>query len=504
MADHVGFLNVLIAAIPLLSETHSATLFTETLLYVGDDPFKNFNRQLCADLSTISVLLNLLPTSYPSNFSSRSNATEIIVHKGLNKGTLQYYERLTWRRPTTGDPLASSLNVSTLRPVEFEPSDLAKILLGIYFSMFSSDDAAPVLAGAKSVTELSLTHYVRETFVALVATIKRVVTVDLKATVEVFLTLLENTRSSFTFGDSHYRHELCAQFHLAGIHTPSTIAMDIPKQGRFKGWHRVPPTVSVTLVVPRASIQVLLDTDKDELANPILQATLQGRSAYLSFSSIKVGFGKVVNSGTVSEPRITFDADPSGFSGSSPLVVSFSLPSWTLNMEDPERMKVALSLRSLPQTVRLMYKFGMFLRVFTARLMDTSSVFVVPEEPHGVCHRLCNMATPAGDSDGWKIFAGMDVEGKRISTFTARDHIFDGPPRTALLSDASIPPSQISPCIMEVSVGSKRRRLIYPSPVDGTRSRIAQESRHIEVGSVPSPLLIEYFTQIISGHCSPC
>jgi hypothetical protein len=485
LPDHVGFLNVLIAAVPLLSEKHSATLFTETLLYVGDDPTKSFNQQLYADLSTIGILFDLLPTCYPSNFSSRSNAAEIIVHKALNSGILQYQERLVWRRPTTGDSFASALNPPTR--VTFEPLGLAKLLLKIYFRMFNSDDLMSGLTDPKSITELSVVYYIRETFLALVATVKRKVIVDWETTLRMFIVLLEATKSSSSpLGKRfHYHQELCAQLHLAGMFTVSAMTKDVAKQGRFQGWRQVPPTVSVTLVVPRRSIQVLLDMDRDEISTPMMQASLQGRSLDSgSTFSMKVGFGKVKNSGTDSDPRITFDADPAGFAGSSPLVVSFSLPSWTLHIEAPENLTVALSLRLSPQTARLMPKLGTFLHVFTARLMDTSAVFVVPEEPHGLCYRLYNTPTPAGAPGGCGVSAVMDTEGERISTLIARADILDGPARANLSSGSPVTSRQVSPCTIEVSIGPEKRWLVYPSPVVGTSSklRIARKSCYVEVG----------------------
>ena len=496
LADHVGLLNVLIATAPLLSETHSATLFTETLLYVGNDPTKSFNQKLCVDLPTIGILLNLLPTSYPSNFSSRSNVTEIILHKCLATQVSQYYERLAWRRPTTSDALASMPGAPTIRQVAFEPPSLAKILLRIYFRMFSSDDAMSGLVASKSMAELSIVHYIRETFVALVATIKGIVVVDWETTLGMFFDLLENTKSSFMLMASHYHQELCAQFYLAGIYTVGSMTVDVTKQGRFRGWRQVPPTVSVTFVVPRKSIQVLLDVDQTKLSTPIMQAAVKNGSAHSSFSSIKVGFGKVRNSGTGSDPRIIFDADPAGWAGSSPLVVSFSLPSWMLHLGDPERVIIALSLRVSPQTVHLVPKLGMDLRVFTTRLMDTSVVFVAPEEPHGVSHRLCNMPTPARDSDD-RISAVIGAEGDRVSMLTARAEILDGPTRTILSSGAPVTSRQVSPCIIEISIGPKKRQLIYPSPVIGNSSKlsIARKSCYVEV-SDDSPFPLNWMSHV--------
>lgn len=504
LADHAGLLNVLIATTPLLSRTHSATLFTETLLYAGDDPTKCFNRQLCADLATISILFDLLPVGYPSNFSSRSNATEIMLHKVLGSAVSQYHERLIWRRPITSDALVSTPNPPSFRQVAFEPPSLAKLLLGIYFRMFSSDDAISGLTGSKSVTELSIVPYVRETFVALVATIKRVAVVDWEATFDIFFMLLENTKSTFMMMGLHYHQDLCTQLHLAGIYTVSAMMRDIAKKGRFRGWRHVPPAVSVTLVVPREKLQVLLDMNQAELATPMMQASLQTLSAHSSFSSIKVGFGKVKNSGTNSDPRITFDADPTGWAGSSPLAVSFSLPSWTLDQED---VVIALSLRTSPWTLQLIPKLGLYLNVFTARLTDTSAVFVTPEEPHGLCYRLYNTSVPAEDSDGCRISAVVDIEGERVSALTARADILDGPTRTILSGGASVTSRQVSPCTIEISIGPEKRRLVYPSPVIGTlpKLRIARKSCYIEVGHdfFSSPCLVSHARCTRSLFLSP-
>ena len=484
LVDFIGLLNVLIATPPLLSQTYSATLFTETLLCLGDDPTKGFNRQLCIDLPTITLFFDLLPVNYPSNFSSRSNATEIMLHKAFSSSATQYHERLAWRRPATCDAFASTLNVPTLRRVAFEPLSIAKLLLRIYLRMFSSDDRSSLLDDSKSITELLIEYYIRETFVALVATIKRIVIVDWKTTLDMFIALLEKTKSTFMVMGMHYHQELCAQLHLAGIYTVYAMTKEVTKQGRFEGWSQVPPTVFVTLVVPRERIQVLLDMDRAKLSAPIMQASLQGRGAHSSFSSIKVGFGTVRNCGTDSNPRITFDADPSGWAGSSPLVVSFSLPSWTLHVEAPGNMIVALSLRSSPQNTRLIPKFGMSLHIYTARLMDTSAVFVVPEEPHGMCHQLRNLSTPAGGSDGCEISAIMDTEGEQVSRLTARADILDGPARIALSSGAPVTSRQVSPCTIEISIGPEKRRLVYPLPVVAVLSklRIARKSCYIEVG----------------------
>lgn len=183
----------------------------------------------------------------------------------------------------------------------------------------------------------------------------------------------ETADSTFMSMGVHHQLDLCARLHLAGIYTEFAMTRDVVKQGRFRGWRQVPPTVSVTLVVPREKNQVLLDMDQTDLQTPMMQASILGREAHSYFASIKMGFGAIKNNGTDSDPRITFDADPTGWTGTSPLVMSFSVPSLALvHLEDPEDMTVAFSFRSSCQTIDLVPILGIFLHIFTAPLMDTS------------------------------------------------------------------------------------------------------------------------------------
>ena len=105
--DHIGLLNVLIAVLPLLSPSQSATLFTEALLYTGGDATKNLTMKFCAHISTLSLLLDFAPINYLSNFNTRSNAEEIMSMK-FDWGSGQYHERIAWRRPTSGDSIITS------------------------------------------------------------------------------------------------------------------------------------------------------------------------------------------------------------------------------------------------------------------------------------------------------------------------------------------------------------------------------------------------------------
>ena len=478
--DHIGLLNVLIAALPLLSPNPSATLFTEALLYTGEDATKSLTVQFCADVSTISLLLDLAPINYLSNFNTRSNIDEILTVK-FSSGFKQYHERITWKRPTTGDSVITSRPHHPVRiPISFEPHNLGKLLFDIYLQMFASDDTMSHISNPlRAVREI--VHYIRETFTTFLAIVKRRVNVDWDSTMSSFFDRLD-TDMTLMMGVSNYQ-DLCTQLHLAGVHTVEHMQTPVTKEGRFRGWARVPPTVSIILVVPRNKLRVLSDMDPEEVGTPVLHGNLLGQKTHNIFASLKVGFGKVTPSGTDVRPGVVFEPDPSSWAGTSPLVVSFSAPSWTLHVEHPDVMNITLGLRSTPKTSTMfLRKLGPFLTIFTAPLMDRSQVFVVPDEPRGLDESLDRIfATDGCQQDD--VSVTTDPQSRHATTLTARANITDVPTKEILSGGAEVSCRQTSPYIMEVRIGQSKKALVYPLPVIGSRSklRIARKSFYVEV-----------------------
>ena len=347
--DHIGLLNVLFAALPLLSPAPSATLFTEALLYTGEDPTKSLAIQFCADVSTMGLLLDLAPINYLSNFNTRSNAEEIMATK-VQMGFKQYHERITWKRPSTGDSIIASQPDRPIRiPISFEPQNLANILFDIYLKMFVSDDTTYILSGTlQSLEDSEKVHYTRETFAVFLAIVKRRVTVDWDPTMAFFFDRLDTDRT-LTMGMSNYQ-DLSTHLHLAGVYDAESMRGPPTKEGRFLGWTQVSPTVSVILVVPRNRLRVLSDADPDQIGIPIFHGNLCGRTTHNIFASLRVGFGEVTSSGTNGRPGVVFEPDPSSWAGTSPIIVSFSVPSSVLHVDSPDATFVILSLRWTPRS----------------------------------------------------------------------------------------------------------------------------------------------------------
>ena len=474
--DHVGLLNVLVAALPLLSSNPSATLFTEALLFTGEDATKSLTIQFCADVSTMSLLLDLAPINYFSNFNTRSNAEEIIAIK-VSEGFKQYHERIVWKRPTTGDStIASQPHLPFHIPISFEPKNLANLLFDIYLKMFTSDRLSNPLA---SLNELI--HYVRETFAVFLAIVKRRVTVNWNSTMAAFFGRLDTDRTLF-MGASNCQ-DLCTHLHLAGVYDTEFTRATCAKIGRFQGWDRIPLTVSVILVVPCDKLRIFSEADPNQVGTPILHGNILGQATHNIFASLRVGFGKVSPSGTVACPGVVFEPDPSSWAGTSPLIVSFSVPSRALHIESPDIMSVTLGLRSTPATATMfMAKLGMFLTIFSAPLMDHSRVFVVPDEPRCLGQSL-DRVFATGNHQENTVSVTTDVQGRRASTLTVRENVTDVLTRDVLSGSAQVSCHQVSPCVMEVRIGQTKRSLVYPLPVIGSRSkvRIARKSFYVEV-----------------------
>ena len=479
LMDHTGLLNVIVAALPLLSLDPSATLFTEALLPSGKDATKSFTTQLCAEVATISLLLDLSPINYFSNFNNRSNAEEILSARARISDFVQYHERITWKRPMTGDRITSQPHPVHIR-ISFEPQNLGNLLFDIYLKMFASDDTMSLLANPLRDSET--VHYIRETFAVFLAIVKRRVNVDWDAAMASFFDKLDNDRS-LMMGMSNYQ-DLCTHLYLTGVYaTEFTRSAPPTPEGRFRKWAHVPPTVSVILVVPRDKLRVLSDMDPDRAGTPVLHGNLHGPTTHNIFASLKVGYGRIKPSGTDVHPEVIFEPDPSSRFGTSPLIVSFSVPSNALHIEPPDFMRVTLSLRSTPKTAMLfLSKLGMFLAIFSAPLMDRSQVFVVPEEPQGFDSSLDKIFATDNRQEN-KVSATTDPQCHRVTTLTIRVDITDTLIKNDLSSGAEVSSRQTSPHVMEVRIGQTGRSLIFPLPVIGSRSRlrIARKSFYVEV-----------------------
>ena len=221
LLDHLGLHNLLPVTISLLRNSPSSTLYTEALLTPGESTTKGILTHMCGDPSTISLLLGVIPSSYVSHFTPRSNMSDTLVHAVVDGPKPQYHERLAWKlvdRAHTGP--------SWKKSIQFLPEQLTKILFGIYLQIFSdenlSDRMAMVhLSREEKLQKIHSSSYIRHTcrsFALLLAHIRNRVQCDWDQVIYVLEALILQDQTLIT-GTNFYQ-ELVCQLHLAGFTLP--------------------------------------------------------------------------------------------------------------------------------------------------------------------------------------------------------------------------------------------------------------------------------------------
>ncbi|EGO03805.1 hypothetical protein SERLA73DRAFT_158294 [Serpula lacrymans var. lacrymans S7.3] len=497
--DHVGLLNVLVASIPLLSPSPSSVLYAESLLFHRLDGTKEFAEHLYADLTAVGLLLGLCPVDYLSGFTTRSNTHEMIVYQQLTKekqNVPQYHQVTTWKAPVSGDTIASPY-ITNIQPPVFDSRQLGTLLYDIYHELFEQEDAMHFWRLNQgnllnAVRSSNIVHYIRESFVLLLRLVRDRLAVSEETWMEIMDRFfdLEDADQTLRMDTLNYQ-DLCGLLYRHGVFTFPIYRMKLAKLGRLSHWETVTPIARIVLVIPRENLAVL-EHSTEEIGTPPLQADVTGSWCQNTFTAIHVAFGRAISMGTKANPRVVFEEDTKGWSGTSSLVVSFTMPTRLLtDIEPPENLNVCLTIRSTPATVILMSKLGMKLTIFSAKLMDESLVHVLPEYPLPSKKPQASPSPPAPAIKGLLSQIGelsaavveLDEQCELVASLTCRVSVSDIESKRLFQSGAAPQVAQVSPCVMRITLGSREQDVIFPFPVSGSANklRLARKSLYIEV-----------------------
>jgi hypothetical protein len=397
LVDHLGSLNVLVAASPLLSKDPSATLYTEFL----NNRYGNFTswieNEFCGHIPTIANLLGLFLVEFWNAATSTLKAEDALrrefmaaldAEQGKKDGGIEHmHTKMTWKR-------TSSLVVSAPcdKVIKFDESELACLLFQTYLSMFANEDPVKTLANNNLATyeRNSLPQYTRGSFAAFLHLIQGRVAVDWNKMMENFWMLAMGADSSLN--ESEFFQELHVQMHLLFGESllPDPRMIDISKKKRSLGvasWKHQPTVVCLTFVVPRSCLEVFTVTDQDDTKPrlPFVMATVKS-SKYPhqhAFAITQLAFGKLSTSGArnSTDLQVHVAEDKRGWSGDSPLIIAFYVPTYLLLVE-PEA-QVNFEIMSTPHTVKRYGKLGGGnLRVHSVKLLDEDSVYISKARPH--------------------------------------------------------------------------------------------------------------------------
>ena len=499
LTDHIGLLNILIPCRPLMQTKSSSVIFTDTLVPLNDESTmaqNGFLKLPCGDLTVLSMILDLIPVSYPSNFTSHSNVHEIIA-LAANAPRRQFHEHNAWRIGTLSDSMAIGKNAQSDQRVKFNEGAFANFLFGIYMKMFFDENMDELLQSKSSpslmLEKLSrVQHYSRFTLAYLSRFVKDRVDVNWEDVMGRLHDLISYDRK-LHFGTNHLQDLFCS-LHLLDVHSFAAFLPNFRadvKQGPLKGWKSIPPVVCISLQVPRKSFDILI---AKETGSPYLNCSLMGATAHNFFPQHQCFWGKIkakYSKDSPQEPKITFEEDAEGFRGTSPAIFTFYIPSWFLCDDAPH--KVVVSVRSsLFTMMKLASDLGPSMDLFSAALTDRRYVHITQERPGnpGELQKLRRVSFALPTSQEIRRFHNpvkvtLDSAARRVILLTGRANIEDAKAKASLANGAAVSISQISPRVMQISIGSHLQTIIYPFPVNSSdsKTRVARKSSYVEVGT---------------------
>ena len=501
LTDHSGLLNILAVTIPLLLESPSSAIHTNTLLPSvdrGDNIVlsSGLSDKACADIPTLSVLLGVAPTSHTSHFNSVSNK-HILAFAGSNG---QFPESISWKTVSSIIP-GSSNKERLLAPslLECDPKMLGQFLLSLYLKIFDDENvkANALEHNLQMLRKANLVNYVRASFASFLEVMKQRVATDWQKTIRHFLDLLEEDRTLLM--GLHSYQELRCQLHFRGLYLIDTIVpQSTSGQGsprnRLREWGSIPPVVCVVLKVSRRYLQILEDMDVDDVGTPPMQCETSGPTFHNIHADFRPIFGDIKVSQALGEDQVEIIEDIQGFRGRSPLIVSFYLPSvWFLTGLPVD---IGLHLRTTPNTTLLIAKLGMRLTIFSARVTDAEHIHVVRHRPSNPAEsaRIGSRTTAASKVLGTpaRTIVAFNAARTSIKSLIIRDSINDTQEAESLANGASVTVQAVADGSVLVTYQGYRRVFTFPYPIQGSqcKTRIARKTSYIEVRDFMSVLYL--------------
>ena len=528
VADHVGILNLLPAAVPLLGRKSTSALYVETLLLASEDPSRSLQAMLCSDVSTMCLLLGISPTGHLLGVTTESIGSEafdysfIKDHAGVARQQQQYRMCFPWKVPELGDLRAfteSQREQDSRYRISFEPGQLGRYFFNVYLKMFAYEDWHALMSSTSSVSAKrqllsplsgDLRYYTRLSLVVLMRLAKCNITTSWAQCMEYFLDKVKNDKT-LPIGLNSLQ-ELLLNLHIYGVWEDKTmmgsflnheiIATTSTRSKSLLGFlfkdRNPPPVVYIALVVPRNKLRIFTDESPDTIGTPGLHISVGyvPMGAENSFHAIGCCFGNLISRGDRGDMCDVEECEL-GWAGSADLVVMCAVPAYTLLLGEADSIRVSLVINTNPSTLQFTMKLGFSMAVYGCSLTDKKRLWLLGEPPGTTKGRFKQSRQVLTDLESVSIqSSAVTVDLNYESEATRLGYHIDIPRSSdesqALANSASVVVHQASPCTMALRVGAtKPRCLVYPFPINGSvpKIRIARKSSWVEVSVLVAPAL---------------
>lgn len=457
-------------------------------IFSDDDSTRETTKFLYTELSPISVLLDLTPTTYLSRFNAASNFHELMQWHFFNRDW-QFHERLSWKIPSQLEKPGQE------RIIVMDHKKLAVLLHKMYNRMFISENVSELEAFGRTrpshafLRERSKAYCSRRSFVKLTHLLKSRIATHWMG-VQCELSALMENDEYLECGDEWWQDLFVHNF-LLGMNDAPTYEPGHPHSanksiGPFKNWPHVPDFACVALVIPWSTVQ---DLDKDPATNPILMTQIRSghptNSFRQSFGAFEIAFGTLEVQGENEKAIGVVKEDLKGKKGGSPAIISFVAPAWLLNREP---VGAIVRLCAMPTLANLL-DGGPTVKgdsIYERPLMNSPNVFVFgqrlttdPKVPVPI------VAKPQFEHELGTSTVVLAESCEEVETVTIRCLIDDPQGQVLIQSRGNeIKFEQVGPCHLDIRIGPEWLRCVkFPTVVDAsnTKLRIARKSKYIEV-----------------------
>lgn len=497
LSDHSGALNILVSTAPLLKSEPWATVYTELLIKREGTEQQILQNILCGDVPTLSLLLGISPVQHWTNAKCESHVDEVylmLMNRGEN-GPTQYHVRVAWKADSQ---LSGQQNGRG--KIHIEPKALARVIFQIYLRMFEGESMAKAIDVRRP--DLVYPPFHRGSLAALLKLVKDRVETDWPAMCVNLVEKIVQDRSLAL--STNFMQDFCAQLHILGVDTEPWMLNEVriaPELGGFFAWKNLPPVVAVTIQVPRQAIDRLYPEHlRQNWVSPTITGSLKssptGPSAFHSFfGAVQIVFGRVkeTNAKDSDDYTISVEQDSERWSGSSPLVASFYVPTAALQVE-PKTALTGLCVSATGQNVALYGPIlGPSMAIFETQLGDASQIFISKMMPGqsaypiicGAVKPFTTMTEKGKDDKTTKLLVDVPESESIFNTITGHLDITSARGKGLLKDKVAIELRQESPFIIDIVFGKDKLvcPLKFPIPVEsvGSKTRIARTSGYIEV-----------------------
>ncbi|KAF1944977.1 hypothetical protein EJ02DRAFT_509908 [Clathrospora elynae] len=493
LTDHLGILNILAAAGPLLAQHSAATLRTEILIPREATVSESVRTLLSGDLPTVALILGLKPAQYWTNATAtwhvnNSLDTNISFAKTVMLGLSRHI--ILWKP-------------AELANIQWDATSLADFIFQVYLEMFRDENLNRKLGILRIADHDMLERkihafevYTRASFAALLQNVKISGVVAWHSLIERLINkvLFDQT---LIIGAHHYQ-SLMVHLDMLGLSSLDLYDWWHPKNcryelqsGPFRGWVNIPSTVCITLAVPRKAVQKFADlSNGTPLCHIMTQSSISMKQNI--YSDVQLGFGTITTSGKVfsDDYTLNIEEDVQNWQGKTPLIVSTMVSTCALVNEGDPACKIKFALKNTPANVsNFLRELGMMLELYGSAV-GQSNVFVTKYRPHmtGKISVGCPSSQQASNINinPTTVKPSFDTAGNRVSSLQVHFKITSAKAITLLQGGASVGMHLTDPfnMVLNISSGSdtfqKSLQLTMPLDLSKGKTKIARKSLYIE------------------------